>query len=152
MHVRDTLLEPLERPVQDLVRPAFVLEADAPVYEAPTQIRAAGEQLAAVMHQGRFVGVITLSDVLRRVLPTELASERNTGLRVERSPLVRFERAHARGTAQDLRAIPFPRPTFTATLRQQRQSAESLTDQGSGGNGTGCSTRHFRIWDHGGHD
>ncbi|MFI7493335.1 hemolysin family protein [Kocuria sp. M4R2S49] len=79
VHVRDTLLEPLERPVQDLVRPAFVLDAEAPVYEALAQIRAAGEQLAAVMQHGRFVGVITLSDVLRRVLPRELTEEKHTG-------------------------------------------------------------------------
>ncbi|MFI7484151.1 CNNM domain-containing protein [Kocuria sp. M1R5S2] len=79
VHVRDTLLEPLGRPVRDLARPAFALEADTPVYEALTQIRAAGEQLAAVMRHGRFVGVITLSDVLRRVLPRELTTERHTG-------------------------------------------------------------------------
>ena len=43
------------------------------------RIRAAGEQFAAVVHEGRFVGVITLSDVLRRVLPRELAADRPTG-------------------------------------------------------------------------
>lgn len=69
VHVRDTLLEPLERPVRDLARPAFVLDADTPVYEALAQIREASEQLAAVMHEGRFVGVVTLFDVLQRVLP-----------------------------------------------------------------------------------
>ncbi|MGQ1798922.1 CNNM domain-containing protein [Kocuria oceani] len=72
VHVRDTLLEPPERPVRELARPAFVLEADTPVYEALSRIREAGEQLAAVRHDDRFVGVITLSDVLRRVLPMEL--------------------------------------------------------------------------------
>ena len=41
--------------------------------------RAAGEQLAVVVHDGRFVGVITLSDVLRRVLPRELAADRTAG-------------------------------------------------------------------------
>lgn len=79
VHVRDTLLEPLERPVGELVRPAFVLDADTPVYEALARIRAAGEQLAAVRQHGRFLGVVTLSDVLRRVLPRELAPERNPG-------------------------------------------------------------------------
>ncbi|MFE7629678.1 CNNM domain-containing protein [Kocuria sp. NPDC057446] len=77
VHVRDTLLEPLERAVRGLARPAFVLEADTPVYEALARIREVGEQLAVVLHDGRFVGVITLSDVLRRVLPRELASERS---------------------------------------------------------------------------
>ena len=79
VHVRDTLLEPPDRPVRDLARPAFVLDADTPVYEALARIRAAGEQFAAVVHEGRFVGVITLSDVLRRVLPRELAADRPTG-------------------------------------------------------------------------
>ncbi|MFW3386439.1 UNVERIFIED_CONTAM: hemolysin family protein [Kocuria sp. CPCC 205274] len=79
VHVRDTLLEPPHRPVRELARPVFVLEAGTPVYEALARIRAAGEQFAAVMHEGRFVGVITLSDVLRRVLPRELAADRPTG-------------------------------------------------------------------------
>jgi CBS domain containing-hemolysin-like protein len=79
VHVRDTLLEPPHQPVRDLARPVFVLEAGTPVYEALARIRAAGEQFAAVMHDGRFVGVITLSDVLRRVLPRELAADRPTG-------------------------------------------------------------------------
>lgn len=79
VHVRDTLLESLERPVSELTRPAFTLEAGTPVYEALAQIRAAGEQLAAVMHHGRFVGVVTLSDVLCRVLPRELTQEKHTG-------------------------------------------------------------------------
>lgn len=69
VHVRDTLLEPPDRPARDLTRPAFALETYVPVYEALAQMRVAGEQLAAVMHHGRFVGVITLSDVLRWVLP-----------------------------------------------------------------------------------
>jgi CBS domain containing-hemolysin-like protein len=79
VHVRDTLLEPPHRPVRELARPVFVLEAGTPVYEALARIRAAGEQFAAVMHEGRFMGVITLSDVLRRVLPRELAADRPTG-------------------------------------------------------------------------
>lgn len=69
VHVRDTLLEPADRPVAELARPAFHLEADTPVSEALTRIRAAGEQLAAVSRDGRFIGVVSLSDVLRRVLP-----------------------------------------------------------------------------------
>jgi CBS domain containing-hemolysin-like protein len=75
VHVRDTLLEPPERPVDELARPAFALEADTPVYEALARIRSASEQLATVMDDGRFVGVITLSDVLRQLLPMELSRE-----------------------------------------------------------------------------
>ena len=71
LHVRDTLLEPKDRPVRELARPAFALDADTPVYEALARIRGASEQLAAVMEQDRFIGVITLADVLRRVLPSD---------------------------------------------------------------------------------
>ncbi|WP_104167330.1 CNNM domain-containing protein [Arthrobacter sp. SX1312] len=69
VHVRDTLLEPADRPVSDLSRPAFQLDAGTPVYEALTQLRGAREQLAVVMEDERLVGVITLSDVLAHVLP-----------------------------------------------------------------------------------
>ncbi|WAP50591.1 hemolysin family protein [Arthrobacter sp. ATA002] len=71
LHVRDTLMEPKDRPVRELSRPAFTLDADTPVYEALSRIRSASEQLAAVMEQDRFIGVITLADVLRRVLPSD---------------------------------------------------------------------------------
>lgn len=69
IHVRDTLLEPAQRRVSELAGPAFLLDADVPVYEALSRIRSASVQLAAVMDDGEFIGVITLSDVLRRVLP-----------------------------------------------------------------------------------
>ncbi|PVE19368.1 hemolysin family protein [Arthrobacter sp. Bz4] len=72
IHVRDTLLEPADRQVRELAGAAFLLEADVPVYEALAQIRSASVQLAAVMDDGKFIGVITLSDVMRRVLPMSM--------------------------------------------------------------------------------
>jgi CBS domain containing-hemolysin-like protein len=69
VHVRDTLLEPPGRGVQELARPAFTVQADTALHEALSQVREAGEQLVAVMDQDRFLGVVTLADVLRRVLP-----------------------------------------------------------------------------------
>lgn len=72
--VRDTLLEPPDRPVKDVGRAAFALDADTPVYEALTRFREASEQLAAVIDDGRFVGVITLADVVRRVLPYDIGT------------------------------------------------------------------------------
>lgn len=75
VHVRDTLLEPLARPVGEIARPAFVLSASTPVYEALARIRGASEQLAAVTADDRFIGVITLSDVLRRILPLDLTAD-----------------------------------------------------------------------------
>lgn len=76
VHVRDTLLEPLDRPVSELARPALTLSASTPVYEALSRTRDAREQLAAVMDAGRFRGVITLSDIVRHVLPPELTATR----------------------------------------------------------------------------
>lgn len=75
VHVRDTLLEPPDRTIAELVRPVFTLPASTPVSDALTLIREAGEQLAAVMRHGEFIGVVTLSDVLRRVLPIDLRGE-----------------------------------------------------------------------------
>ncbi|WP_407317874.1 hemolysin family protein [Isoptericola halotolerans] len=70
VHVRDTLLEPVDRPARDLARPAFVLGPDQPVHEALSGMRRAGEQLAVVMDGPRLSGVITLGDTLRRVIPS----------------------------------------------------------------------------------
>lgn len=69
VHVRDTLLREGEESIADLVRPAFSLPGETVLHEALAQVREAGEQLVAVTEDGRFVGVVTLTDVLRTVLP-----------------------------------------------------------------------------------
>ncbi|MEJ5915621.1 CNNM domain-containing protein [Pseudokineococcus sp. 1T1Z-3] len=70
VHVRDTLLEPPERPARELAREALTVPADLPVHEALTRMRGASEQLALVVGPDDVpVGVITVSDVLARVLP-----------------------------------------------------------------------------------
>lgn len=69
IHVRDTLLEDPARPVRELARPAFRLEGDTPVLAALTRIRAENEQLAAVMNGEEFLGVVTSTDIMRKVLP-----------------------------------------------------------------------------------
>ncbi|MFV2142884.1 CNNM domain-containing protein [Isoptericola sp. G70] len=69
VHVRDTLLEPLDRPARELARPAYVAPTDQPVHEALSGMRRASEQLAVVMDGSRFVGVVTLGDALRQVTP-----------------------------------------------------------------------------------
>lgn len=133
VHVRDTLLEPPGRPVRELSRPAFVLEADTPVYEALARIRQAGEQLAAVRHDGRFVGVIALSDVLRRVLPLELtrrASRADPGPRPAETPPRR--RADKPGDAlvadEALRPPPPSQPaSVTGTVLASRTTDNLLT-------------------------
>lgn len=74
VHVRDTLLLPDASPVRQIARPAHLLRPETPVYEALTGMRAASVQLAVVMDQDRMVGVVSLSDILRRVLPVRKAA------------------------------------------------------------------------------
>ncbi|MFI2101827.1 hemolysin family protein [Isoptericola sp. NPDC019693] len=69
VHVRDTLLLDDGAPVDEVARRPFVLEATTTVHAALAQLRAEGEQLALVRRDGHVVGVVTLADVLRRLLP-----------------------------------------------------------------------------------
>lgn len=69
VHVRDTLLAAPESPAADTARDAYVIAAGTPVYEVMSRMREASVQLAVVMDGDRMLGVITLADVLRRVLP-----------------------------------------------------------------------------------
>lgn len=69
VHVRDTLLEPATRPAHELARKAFVLDANTPVYEALARMRKASVQLAIIMNADGLRGVVTLADILKRVLP-----------------------------------------------------------------------------------
>lgn len=69
VHVRDTLLEAPEADVAGYARPAHVIAVGTPVYEVLAQMRAASVQLAVVMDGERMLGVVTLADILRQVLP-----------------------------------------------------------------------------------
>ena len=71
VHVRDTLREPTEAPVAPLAREAMTVDAQTPAHEALRRMRSASEQLAVIVRDGSFVGVVTISDILRRVLPGE---------------------------------------------------------------------------------
>lgn len=70
VHVRDTLLEPESRPAIELARDAFVLDAQTPVYEALARMRESRVQLAVVMGASGPRGVVTLADIIKRVLPS----------------------------------------------------------------------------------
>ncbi|GAA1818637.1 hemolysin family protein [Nesterenkonia flava] len=69
VHVRDTLSVPEDSAARQLARPALVVSAEASVYEAFQQMRAAGEQLAVVRAGHAFAGVLTWNDILHRVWP-----------------------------------------------------------------------------------
>jgi CBS domain containing-hemolysin-like protein len=73
VHVRDTLLEPVDRPVRELARPSFTVDAGTPISEALARMRSESEQLAVVLRDGRFVGVLTATDIMRSILPPEVA-------------------------------------------------------------------------------
>lgn len=68
LHVRDALLEPADRPARELQREPLQLAADAKVHDALEQMRSTSTQFAVVMRAGRMVGVVTMSDVLQRLL------------------------------------------------------------------------------------
>jgi CBS domain containing-hemolysin-like protein len=69
VHVRDTLTQDPGQPVRPTARPAFVLAGDVPVYEALGRIRDSAEQLAVVADGNRVVGLVSVADILHRVLP-----------------------------------------------------------------------------------
>ena len=71
VHVRDTLMEPADAHARTFARPVMVFDSRTPVYEALAEARERSEQLAAVTEQGLFIGVITISDILKHLLPQE---------------------------------------------------------------------------------
>ncbi|WP_439031323.1 hemolysin family protein [Gordonia terrae] len=70
VHVRDSLSAPPGTTAADLMRPVLVIEAAQPVYEALTSMREQRAHLALVTDDGRAVGLITINDVLQRLLST----------------------------------------------------------------------------------
>lgn len=76
VHVRDTLLLPDAQPAVDVARPAFVLDAQTPVYEALARMRVSSVQIAIVMQSDAVCGIITLADILKRVLPAGIAAQK----------------------------------------------------------------------------
>ncbi|WP_020013915.1 hemolysin family protein [Promicromonospora sukumoe] len=81
VHVRDTLLLADDAPVTDVTRPVFELAADVPLHTALTSMRETGNHLAVVPRSdadgpdgpAADFGVVTLADVLRRLLPRTTA-------------------------------------------------------------------------------
>lgn len=69
VHVRDTLDQPADRPVVELMRPVLAVEASTPVYAALTSMRETRHHLAVVVEGGALLGVITLADVMARLFP-----------------------------------------------------------------------------------
>ena len=72
VHVRDTLNGDVA--LADVTRPVFTLSASTPVYVALASMRETSSHLALVVDGERTVGVVSLSDVLSRLLPTAVVN------------------------------------------------------------------------------
>ncbi|MHA7294330.1 CNNM domain-containing protein [Arthrobacter sp. HLT1-21] len=68
-HVRDTLAVDGETPAMDIARTALALTPDVSAYDALAQMRRGHVQLATVVDADKLLGVVTLDDLLREVLP-----------------------------------------------------------------------------------
>ncbi|QHE72758.1 hemolysin family protein [Rhodococcus sp. WAY2] len=70
VHVRDSLQAPSSYTARALMRSVLTLPADTPVYEALAAMRETRSHLALVLDdEGDVTGLITLTDVLHRLLP-----------------------------------------------------------------------------------
>lgn len=69
VHVRDTLLLADDEDATPVARPVFTLEADTTVHAALAAMRRTRNHLALITDQGAVLGVVSLPDVLRRLLP-----------------------------------------------------------------------------------
>ncbi|MBA8817419.1 CBS domain containing-hemolysin-like protein [Microbacterium halimionae] len=74
VHVRDTLLADQSTPAAEYARQALSVDATTPVYDLLRQMREMRVQLAVVEDDGEFKGVVTLTDVVERVLPSAKAA------------------------------------------------------------------------------
>jgi CBS domain containing-hemolysin-like protein len=75
VHVRDSLAATPDTTAADLMRPALMLEASKPVYEALRTMRETRGHLAVVTDAAAgVIGLVTLTDFLDRLMPAEPAS------------------------------------------------------------------------------
>ncbi|WP_219417594.1 hemolysin family protein [Pseudonocardia nigra] len=69
VHVRDALARPATTTAADLVRPVLTLGADLPIADALAAMRERRNHLALVEADGELLGIVTLQDLLDRLLP-----------------------------------------------------------------------------------
>lgn len=74
VHVRDTLTLAPDAAATEAARVPLALSPSLSAYEALARIRRARVQLAVVTDAGNLVGVITLDDLLREILPGAVAA------------------------------------------------------------------------------
>jgi CBS domain containing-hemolysin-like protein len=69
VHVRDTLAADPTTAAADVTRPVLTLPADEPVYDALTTLRRRHSQFALVQDGDELLGLVTMQDLLDRLLP-----------------------------------------------------------------------------------
>ena len=69
VHVRDALTAPADTRARSLMRPVLTLSADEPAYAALRTMRERRSHLALVRDDGGLVGLLTMRDLLDRLLP-----------------------------------------------------------------------------------
>jgi CBS domain containing-hemolysin-like protein len=79
VHVRDTLLLSDGDRAIGIARATFALTARTPVYEALARMRENRVQFAVVTDESGMRGIVTLADILKRLLPTGQVPEAPSG-------------------------------------------------------------------------
>jgi len=69
VHVRDALAVPASTTAGELMRPVRRLSADLPIHDALSAMQAERNQIALVESDGELLGLVTLHDLLDRLLP-----------------------------------------------------------------------------------
>jgi CBS domain containing-hemolysin-like protein len=69
VHVRDALSRPSAITATDLMRPVATLQAATPIHDALRAMRERRNHLALVESEGELLGLVTLQDLLDRLLP-----------------------------------------------------------------------------------
>jgi CBS domain containing-hemolysin-like protein len=70
VHVRDALAVPAATTARELMRPIRTLPADLPIHDALSAMQAERTQIALVGSGDSVLGLVTLHDLLDRLLPT----------------------------------------------------------------------------------
>lgn len=74
VHVRDTLLEGSQgKTAADLLRTPLKIPSTMPAAQAMRRLRETGNQLAIVTNEGREVGLLSVDDIMQRMLPAKAA-------------------------------------------------------------------------------
>ncbi|WP_422743640.1 hemolysin family protein [Mycobacterium sp. WMMD1722] len=69
VHVRDSMAAEATATARDLMRPALALPAQTAVYEALREMRETRNHLVVVTENGAPAGLVTLTDVMHRLMP-----------------------------------------------------------------------------------